>query len=250
MTALGICLRKGGVDVRRIIGDDAEAFAVETDLTVGDDVKVLEESVYANPLLLGEYDRTMIVADGPRFTIVPEDVARDSETLAAVAAMMWPDAGMDSLNVSPAAYGASVVSVIGQQLVGFIGRTFSKASVVHRIAALCRVFASLSKPINDIRLYAHFPSEYRLDIVALTGDGLLMANTFDCAAPEDAVYFIMAAVKDCGFDPLDDELLLSGDEAACRNVTDTLRKYVNSVMPLLLPEKMKGGPLELQIIGI
>lgn len=249
-SALGIRLRTDGVDVVRVAAGETETFAVETDLTVGEDVKVLEESVYATPSLLGEYAQTVIVADSPRFTIVPDEVVQDAEALAAIASMMWPDADAETLNVSPAAYGASVVSVIGQPLAGFVGRTFSKARIVHRLAALCNVFASLSKPVNNIRLYARFSSSEHLDIVAMGGEMLLMANTFDCASPEDAVYFIMAAVKDCGFDPLEDELLLSGDESACRAVTDTLRKYVNSVMPLVLPEKMKDGPLELQIIGI
>lgn len=247
---LGICLRTDGVDVRRVSGTGVQTFTVANDLTVGDDVKILEESVYASPLLLGEFERTTIVFDSPRFTVVPEEVALDGELLESVASLMWPDAAPDSINVSPAAFGAAVISVAGHQLTGFVGRTFTKASLVHRIAALCRVFATLSKPVNNIRLYANLPSAGRLDIVAMTGERLLMANTFECAGNEDAVYFIMAAVKDCGFDPLDDEMLLTGDADVCAAVREALRKYVNSVMPLLLPDKMKEGPLELQIIEI
>lgn len=247
---LAISLRKGGVDVKRRTGGETELFSVDVDAAIQDGEKIVEEAVYATPSLLGDYAQTAIVVDAPRFTLVPEDVAADPEALDAIRRLMWPDAAKEAVTVSDAAYGVAVVASVDAALSGFVGRTFGRSTIVHRMAALCRFFASLSRPVNNIKIYANFASPKRLDIIAMTAETLLMANSFDCNAPEDAVYYIMAAVKDCGFDQLDDELLLSGDVESCRKITDTLRRYVNSVMPLLLPENIKNCPLELQNICV
>lgn len=247
---LAISLRKGGVDVKRRTGGETEMFTVEVDAAIQDGEKIIEEAVYATPSLLGDYAQTAVVVDTPRFTLVPEGIAADPETLEAIRALMWPDAAEDAVTVSDAAYNVAVVASVDTALSGFVSRTFGRATIVHRMAALCRFFASLSRPVNNIKIYANFASPARLDLIALTADTILMANSFDCNEPEDAVYYIMAAVKDCGFDQLDDELLLSGDVESCRKITDTLRRYVNSVMPLLLPENIKNRPLELQNICV
>lgn len=243
---LAISLRRGGIDVRRCCGTEAELFAVEVDASIPEGEKVIEEAVYTTPSLLGDYAQTVIVVDTPCFTLVPQEVADDREALEAIRGLMWPDAQADAVTVSPAADGMAVVASVDPALTGFVSRTFGRATVVHRVAALCRFFASLSRPVNNIKLYANFASPTRLDIVALKADTILMANSFEYTETDDAVYYIMAAVKDCGFDQLDDELLLSGDAECCRKITDTLRKYINSVMPLLLPENIKNCPLELQ----
>ena len=243
---LAISLRKGGVDVKRRTGGETEVFAVDVDASIHDGEKVIEEAVYAAPSLLGDYAQTVVVVDTPRFTLVPEDVAADAEALAAICGLMWPGEAQEAATVSAAAGGVAVVAAVDPALSGFVSRTFGRATIVHRMAALCRFFASLSRPVNNVRLYANFASPARLDIIAMTADTLLMANSFDCNDADDAVYYIMAAVKDCGFDQLDDELLLSGDGDSCLKITGPLRRYVNSVMPLLLPENVKNCPLELQ----
>ncbi len=247
---LGVLLRNGGVDVRSVDGEEAAVFSVEAEQSVTTGVKILEEAVYATPSLLGDYGKTIIIIDSPRFTLVPSRLASDDEMLESVVGHMWPGVSLDEVLVNDGYGDACLISVPDAAVTGFAGRTFQRPQIVNRLSALCQFFATQSKPVNNMRLYAHFSNRSCLDIIVMTGDGLLMANSFECGDFNDAVYFIMAAVKDCGFDQLDDELLLSGDVTACDEVTDMLRKYVNSVMPLMLPPKAKDCPLELQITEI
>lgn len=247
---LAIYVRDGGIDyaIRHAGQEPPRLGSVEVDTSLSGSAKVLEEAVYMTPSLLGDFSRTDIVADSPHFAVIP-DVISDDETLQALASTMWPDMPFDRLVVNRAGKGASIISSIDTALTGFAGRTFCNPSFHHRLSVLTAFFRSLSSPVNRVKIHAHFASGNKLDIVAFTTDSLLMANTFDCMEDIDAVYYILASVKDCGFDPLDDELLLSGAAGRRDQVTDTLRKYLNSVMPLLLP-RTDNAPLELKTIDL
>lgn len=246
---LGIYIRKGGIDTLTVTPDGVVRESVAVDAAIASQSKIIEEAVYLTPALLGDYAATVVIADSQRFMVVPECVADDPATLASTAAIMWPDVQSEGLTVDRPGYGCAVISDIDPALTGFVGRTFAKPAVHHRLAALVSFFSLQSHPVNRVKMFAHFSAPNRLDIVAVSTDGLLMANTFECQEATDAMYFIMAAVKDTGFDALDDELLLSGDNSLCEELTQTLRKYVNSVMPLLLPAAVSESPLELQIIN-
>ena len=244
---IAIFVRPGGIDTLTADGVAMTDASIKVDPSVVAISKILEEAVYLTPELLGDFTSTEIIADSRRFIIVPDSVADDSESLAAMAAMLWPDVAPEELTVDHTDRGCAIVSIIDPALTGFARRTFQNVVVHHRLAALVNFFAGLSRPVNKVKLYARLAAD-RVDIVALTADGLLMANSFDCHDDADAFYFIMACVKDCGFDALDDELLLTGDAEMCERLTPTLRKYVNSVMPLLLPTDVGRRRLELNIL--
>ena len=196
-------------------------------------VKTLEEAVYTSPGLLADYSDVDVVADSKGFVIVPSEIAGDSELVCKVVSRLWPDRSGDEVIVDNC---ESVVflTLFDKSLVGFVNRTFVRSSLHGRMAMLTSFFMSLSAPVNRVKLYVRFDGSSRVDIVALTSDSLLMANSFECDSIDDAVYFIMTCVKDCGFDELDDEMLLCGDADRCAAATDILRQYINSVMPLLI----------------
>ena len=205
--------------------------------------KALEEAVYTSPALLAEYSSVDVVADSDRFVIVPADLASDSVAVGKVVQMLWPDAS-DDITVDVCG-SAAFVSLIDKSLVGFVGRTFVRAAIHHRLAMMASFFMSLSAPVNRVKLYAHFAGPSRVDIIAVTSNGLLMANSFDCETTADALYYIIACVKDCGFDELEDEMIVCGDQSSCAMATEVLRKYINSVMPLLLPVSDSNVAFEL-----
>lgn len=232
---LAIYIRQGGIDTATSGPSGREAASYTVDAAITAPERILEEAVYANPWMLGDFTHIDIIADTPRFAACPPQVA-DSETLAAeTARLLWPDADTECLKTERCGSFASTISSFDRSLSGFVSRTFPRAALHHRLTALTGFFASLSKPVNRIKLYAHFAGSDRLDLIALSSDKLIMANSFESAADTDALYFIMAAVKDMGFDQLDDELIVCGDSRRCSEITDTLRRYINSVMPLLLP---------------
>lgn len=245
MQRLLILIRPNGIDT--LIGNNEgwRAGAVAVDSSVGSTpAKVLEEAVYTSPALLSEYSMVDVVAEGDRFVIVPAELAADSVAVGEVARMMWSEVSDDDLTVDVCGK-AAFVSILDRSLVGFVGRTFVNGAIHNRLAMLTSFFMSLSAPVNRVKLYAHFAGPSRVDVVALTSEGLLMANSFDCEATTDAVYYIMACVKDCGFDELEDEMIVCGDQPSCAAATEVLRQYINSVMPLLLPVSDSNVAFEL-----
>lgn len=238
---LAVLIGSGGVDT--LICDDGAApvlrhIAVDPAVTAPE--KVLEEAVYTTPSLLADYAATEIIADSSQFLIVPPAVAPDALL------HIWPSEDSDRIAISPCANtDAAVAAIFSQSLDGFVHRTFPRATLRHRMANLIDFYASLSRPANKIKLYARLQAPSRLDIVALSADGLALANTFDVATTLDAVYYVMAAVKVTGLDPLDDEVVVTGDDPRLPELTESLRRYLNSVMPLLLPSPQSDMPLEL-----
>lgn len=232
---LKILIRHNGIDTLTDGSDGRRQGSVNIDAPLaGSPAKTLEEAVYNSPSLLGDFNKITILADSDRFTIVPATVAADDETIAAVAAKLWPDSAGETVNADVCGK-VAFLTVFGKSLDGFVSRTFPAATLRLRLAALTSYFMSLSAPVNRIKMYARFMPDRRLDVVALSADGPVTANSYVCDSETDAAYYILACIKDCGFDMLDDELILCGDHTLYAPVTDLLRRYVNSVMPLLLP---------------
>lgn len=242
---LAIYIRRGGIDT--LTGNSSRcnfaSFSVDGSITQPE--RILEEAVYANPWLLGDFARTDVIADAPRFAVCPDIIADSEALIADTAKRLWHDCDSDSLTVEKCSLATAAIAAFDRSLRGFVSRTFPRALLHHRLTSLIDFFASLSRPVNKIKLYAHFASDSRIDLIAFSADGIMLANSFDCSESSDSLYFIMAAVKDMGFDPLDDELVICGNPARCEELTETLRRYLNSVMPLLLPALENEMPAEL-----
>ncbi|MDE5595087.1 MAG: DUF3822 family protein [Muribaculaceae bacterium] len=242
---LAIYIRKGGIDT--ITGNSSRRNFASciVDESITQPERILEEAVYANPWLLGDFARTDIIADAVRFALCPAAVADSGLLIAGTAKRLWHDCDTDSLTVEKCSLATAAITAFDRSLSGFVSRTFPRAVFHHRLTSLIDFFASLSRPVNKIKLYVHFAGDSHVDLIAFSAAGVMMANSFDCPERADSLYFIMAAVKDMGFDPLDDELVICGNHARCEQLTETLRRYLNSVMPLLLPAPENEMPAEL-----
>lgn len=208
-------------------------------------LKMLEEAVYLKPGLLTDFASVEIMLRSPRLTVVP-DAAADTDTgaLEAVAGQIWGD-DFDSqlITADKAAMGCSIISLPDSGEAGFVRRTFGDARIVQPLAVITRWCATLSRPVNRVKIYAFVSDSARqLDIVAMTADKLLIANSFELAEDDDALYYILASVKASHFDVLDDELFVSAPESMQTTLTDSLRRYVNSVMPLIYPKEIDCDP--------
>lgn len=198
-------------------------------------VRGLEEVVYDNPLLLGEFRKAYILVDTPDYMLLPDgmDEASAREAFAA----LHPAYDGTVCHADMATRNASVAYGLGHDLYGFIHRTFPTAAVVPHIAPLVRYFASKPGRGNSRRMICNFrPSS--LDVIVIDGNSLLQANTLSFRAPMDAVYYILACRASHGLDPHGDEVLLSGDQALREEVTPVLRTYISRVMPAIFPPQM------------
>lgn len=248
---LTVMIERDGVDF--VMTDENAVLTKVTkataDACITEPIRIIEEAVYAYPVLLGDYNLTDVIVDGSEFSLVPDEIASDDKALASVVGSLWPDVSLADVSVEKLPRGYSMVFVPDKSVAGFIRRTFSKPRLRHRLAALIRLLCRQSRPVGNLKMYVNISASGRLDIVVVSADTLMMANSFDCADSNDYLYYIMAAVKDCGFDALEDELLVCGDSKICGSLIGILRKYVNSVMPLILPADTIS-PFELEIIKL
>lgn len=246
---LALYVRHGGVDAVIISGDGCRRLTADVDPAITAPEKILEEAVYINPGLLDDFSRTDIVADTRRFVFAPVGGESDDSVVARMVTDLWPDADADDARTEPCGPSATVTSIFDRPLSGFVSRTFPSATLHSRIASLVGFLSTLSRPVNRMKLYVHLGGTSKLDIIIFSADGLIMANSFDCTETVDALYFVMAAVKDSGFDALDDETIVCGDPERCEVLTAQLRTYLNSVMPLLLPAPENEMPTELLLFS-
>jgi hypothetical protein len=76
-----------------------------------------------------------------------------------------------------------------------------------------------------------------MDVVCYGRDGLLLANTYNYHHSNDATYHILNVWKHLGFDQRHDEVQLVGDIETRREVSNILRKYILTVVPVIFPSK-------------
>lgn len=247
MKRLEVLVRRGGVDALVSGPEGRRLERIEVDPTVRAPERVLEEAVYAAPWLLGEYGAVEVVADTERFFFAPKVYASGDGDARVLARKLWGDgADGDALTLVPAAGSAVMVAAFDGRLAGFVNRTFPGARLTHRLARLVAYFSGLSAPVNRQKLYAvHDPASDRLDVVVMGNSDLVTANSYRCTAPADALYYLLAVAKDCGFDVLDDELVVAAPPADSEGFITLLRRHFNSVMPLLRTADRTGEPLEL-----
>lgn len=204
-----------------------------------DPLAAVEEIVYDNPLLLSDFGKTDILLSTRRLMPVPAGLSE--ELTEQSMRLFWPD--MDAWRMYtdhplPAPSDTDALAYAAPRpLSAFIQRTFPSARVSHAITPLARYLHAGSRLGRSGKLYACLrPGE--MDLLAFSPTGLLMCNTLDFNAPEDAVYFLLAAMRDCGLAPDSAELLLCGDKGLRETLTPMLRRFVGYVMPVIFPSAM------------
>ncbi|WP_295732344.1 DUF3822 family protein [uncultured Muribaculum sp.] len=203
-------------------------------------VRMLEEAVYDNPVLLSGFLTVDVMLHAPWFALLPPGVS-DSDCRAILDASMPREAADATMIAAPADGDMSprFIMYADTPLVDFLRRTFSNPTFRHPIEAMASWFSHTDPLGVEGKMLARF-SPASLDLMAFGSSGLVFANTFCCLDPADAVYFILAVRDSLGIDA-DGELLLAGDSAPREAVTPLLRRYVGFAMPLPIPPRSCGG---------
>lgn len=215
----------------------------------------IEEAVYDNPLLLGDFDRIYCIVDTSRGFAIPSLPVTDDD-MDDIMATAFPDFDGPVIANDINARNARILFGIDRDVEGFLRRTFFNVSIFHHLTPLCRYFLGKHNRGNSRRMYANLRHD-ALDLIAIDKGNLLMANTFSFREPIDAVYYILASQQSLGIDPTTNELMLSGDQTIREAITPTLREYIGYVMPVIFPSSMfKAGkdsmkaPFDLTVIPL
>lgn len=228
---------------------------IPLDANAATPLSAIEEAVYDNPLLLGDFDRIYCIVDTSHGFAIPSlDLTDDdAEDMMATA---FPDFDGPVIVNDINARNARILFGIDRDIEGFLRRTFFNVSIFHHLTPLCRYFLGKHNRGNSRRMYANLRTD-SLDLIVVDKGNLLMANTFSFTQPIDAVYYILACQQNLGIDPMSNELMLSGDQAMREEITPVLREYIGYVMPVIFPSSMfKAGkdsmkaPFDLTVIPL
>lgn len=213
---------------------------IEFDKASTSQLKSLETVVYENPLLLSDFARIDCVVETEVFTIVPPEIT-SLDAREKIMITMFPDFDGEIVPCEISEQEATILMGVENDIIAFLRRTFNNPRLHHHLSPLCRYFFHKSKHGNSTKMYACLHSG-KVDVIAVAGDGLRFANTFEYRNPMDAVYYIMACRQTLGMDNANDEMFLSGSPSAREVIADTLRKYISYVMPVIFPSAMfKAG---------
>ena len=200
-------------------------------------LRVIEETIYENPLLLSDFRKVDILVRTRRFLVIPSEIT-EPEVQEKIMTEFWPDIQdftifTDSALVLPGDRDSIVFAMDGAEA-SFLQRTFPTARISHALTPMVRYFAGNSRLGCSGKMYVCLRQQ-EIDIIAYTSGGLQMAVTTSVASADDALYYVMAALHTCKLSPSDVEIMLCGDNALRQTLTPMLRKFVGYVMPVVIP---------------
>lgn len=205
---------------------------------------MLEEAVYDNPLLLSPFRRTYCTIEPEKVMAVPTEILEGGPTAESLFKSQWSDFHGETLTSNAAPTDATFLYGVDSKLTGFLRRTFSPEMRTDcHLAVLTRYFAMRPGRSNSVRTIANLRQD-SMDLLALRGQQLLMANTFRYEKPLDALYYILASRESLGLDARADEMLLTGNQSTREELSPLLRKYIARVMPVIFPPQMFKAGME------
>lgn len=196
----------------------------------GERLKLLTATVYDNPLLLSDFGRVSVIMTTPYISLLPSAAADLAPQL------LHADPVTDEVIVNTLRVEDVILAMkLPRDEVAFLRRTFPDADLRHRLSILIDYFGSrFTAGGNGRRLYA-IVNDTTVDIVVMDRRSLVHAVSHPISSPMDAAYFIMALFKQSGMDAMNDEIFIGGVTSGRNRVMDTLRTYVNHVMPVIIP---------------
>lgn len=203
-----------------------------TDELAANGVKALENAVYDNPLLLGDFSAVDVIFSTPELLTAPAGIVELRE---AMAEAMLPDSEC-ARTVLASAFGnvGEVIYAVDTDIYNFVARTFACARFHHSLAIDCARLCSLEERCG--RLYALNEGNGEINIVAFARNGSLRyLNRPQPHGATDCAYHILAAAESA------DTLTLGDTDRERREIIgDTIAKMRpgTRLLPLTLPENM------------
>lgn len=194
-------------------------------------LKSLEDAIYDNSLILGDFSRSVVVLATSQLVQVPDGIP--APLAENIAETLLPDCDAARAFVSAPMPQGQVVAAVDAETLNFLKRTFPDAVFTISLSVLAGAVASIRS--DEARMYAFcYPDE----LVVLTFDAagtLVFANRFDAFSPADCAYYILAAA---GTERL--PVSLGGEPDLRNGVIDCLKQAAPDIelAPLTLPDAL------------
>lgn len=213
----------GAMFVPPVDADDIIYRSIPLDPAAKTPLRAIEDAIYDNPLLLNSYRHVSATVDTDSFIILPDGLGDDGAAYAPRAIRLA--AGLDDANGEPAsvvttaaATDTSLHMELPVDLAGFLRRTFFNVNLTHPLAPIARWLSK--RPDAEPCMVAALRDD-RLDIVAMNGPRLLLANTFTVDGSADAAYRVLLVRSTLPLPP-SAPMYVAGESEARAHLTETI----------------------------
>lgn len=198
-------------------------------------LRAVEDIVYENPLMLREFRRTILIIEPEASMLMPAGIDTD----AAESLMSHTLGGDDrewAADLLPSD-GATIGYGFHEGLKRFVARTWEgRATLSCHLTALARYFILNGRRGRSSSLLVNL-RENELDVIAVDGHEIRLANTFTFRTVDDAAYYVLACRRFADSTG-DSTVQVSGDAAVREQLVPLLRRFVDRVMPVIFPPQM------------
>lgn len=190
----------------------------------------MREALKALPFGLEHRRKVLVLADTPVVFIPADEFAEGNAEMFYMNTLT----GMEGCAVMQTAIpGLNTVAVysMNKDLKQVIEDNFDDVKFSHTCVAVLRALHKRSLAGGGRKLFCHFAGR-RLDVYSFRQNRFRFANSYDTPSPRDAVYFILHVWQQLGFDPLKDELHITGGTPGTDTQAKELRRYIRNVCML------------------
>jgi len=197
-------------------------------------LRQLEEFVYDNPLLLSPFSRNDVVAETRNFLLIPSETDPENYRKLLDEAFDEEPQELEPIVNRLPGRGTDVLFGIEKKTFCFLNRAFGNPHIYSHITPLLRFFGDCRRHGTAARVYVNV-RKGSIDIAAISGAEILIANTFGYNVPEDAAYYILAVRRALRLDNDTDEVMICGDTPEKRALLPKLREFIPKVIPMIFP---------------
>ena len=213
--------------------------ALPLDAAAPSGLAALEDAVYANELLLSDFERVDWVYSSPFTLAVPADATEaQCEAFFGEAFGSMPTGGLNPPELfRTTTANAALLTATETATTAFLRRTFHNVHMLPALGVLVNYFTTSPSRGNGRRMNVNFRSA-SIDVVVTDRNRLLHASTMVCRTGADAAYVVMACHRQLGMDPVADPVVLSGESPLRDAAAPILGRFVAQVLPAIFPSDM------------
>lgn len=202
-------------------------------------LRMIEDAVYENPLILDDYDTTLLVQ--PSFTSVFPKGLADSLEDDEIHDMLHAAYPVDNMElITDRAAEVVFAMLMPKGIRSFFDRTF--ATEAHHILHPMHDY-NMHAAANEggDRMWVDFPTSDTLHVTAWSSGELKLCTAWKFRTPQDAAYYILYAWQTLGLETSSGEIRISGNAETRNVVLPLLRKHIGYVSLTILPSYVRNA---------
>ena len=174
------------------------------------------------------YKRINVMMASKRFTTVPTELFKEEDAELLLYHNHPKQENETVLCNTLTKNGTAIVFGMDKSTHSFLKQQFPDARFYAQATPLADYFSVKSRLGNSKKMYASVRKE-GIDLFCFERGKLLLANSFDCTATADRIYYLLYAWKQLEFNQERDELHLCGTLPDKEALTGELRKFIAQV---------------------